>query len=117
VLVVDSVDQDHDVAPGQFCSVVLQNRVRPGRGEAAHVGEVPGSQTPHPGELCLQVVGESLNGPAAPLVVALTIQQELPDPPVELDDLRVDRAGGSGPARADLGLDLRQQLALTRRDW
>jgi len=50
------------------------------------------------------------------LVVALTIQQELPDPPVELDDLGVDRAGGSGPARADLGLDLRQQLALTRRD-
>jgi hypothetical protein len=24
----------------------------------------------------------------------------------------VDRAGGSGPARADLGLDLRQQLAV-----
>ena len=54
--------------------------------------------------------------PHGSFAVSCCKKQELPDSPVELDDLAVDRAGGTGPAGEDLGLDLSQELGVPGRN-
>jgi len=112
-LVVEPVQQHHNVAPGQLCSSLL-HFLRPRLGEGPHVVQVPASQAAGVGETCPQVGGEPLDHPGAPPLLGLPLQDEGSDAPIHADQLGVDCARGPNSAPRNLGLHRLQQRNVIR---
>lgn len=108
----ETVEQDEDVSPRQLRSRVLRNWVGVFGGKGAHVDEVALGQSSHAGELGAEVVGEPGNDPGSPPFLALPSADQLPDLPIQEDQLRVDPASGMDTGGADLGLDVLEQCAI-----
>jgi hypothetical protein len=73
--VIELVEQDGDVAPGQLANSLLDDYLlRPGVGHLAHGVDVAAGQTAHLGERGTQVRGEPVDHPGAPSLGLLALQ-------------------------------------------
>jgi hypothetical protein len=82
LVVVEPVEEDGDVAPGQLCNSLLQNLlVRPGCCERSHLREVPRGAALHLRELSPQIRRKPADDVAPPPLVTLALQDRRTDPP------------------------------------
>lgn len=102
---VEGRKQLHVVAPGKLCNESLHNLyVGPRLREGAHVVKVPPAEPAHLGERHAQVGGEPIDHLRAVGLGVLAIEDQPTEPPVELDQLSVDRKRGSRARRLNFRL-------------
>jgi hypothetical protein len=117
-VVIESVEEDGDVPPRQFCNSLLQNLlVRPRGRERAHVGEVPRGEALHLRELSTQIRREPADDVAPPPLVTLALQDRRADSPVETDEFRVHAALRCESGRAHLLLQLSKGSGIPGYGW
>jgi hypothetical protein len=64
--VLEAIEQNHMVTPGQFCSKLQNLRVRPRLGKGPHVAKIPQSEALHPGKLVAEILGQPIPPPWFP---------------------------------------------------
>ena len=87
-------------------------RIRPGRGEGAHVLQVAGRVTPRVRKPLAQVSGEPIDDLGAPALLFLAVQDVPPDRPIGHDQLGADPRGGPLAAGGDPAGDRVEQLGV-----
>lgn len=93
LVVIEPVEEDGDVPPGQLCNSLLQNLlVRPRCRERPHIREVPRGEPLHLRELGPQIRCEPADDVAPPPFLPLALQNRCSDSPVETDQFRVHAA-------------------------
>lgn len=108
------------LAPRQLSNGLLDNFLaasfqRPSLREAPHVMEIRPREARDGRELPTKVGGQSVDDPATPALALLTIEDLVPDLPVEPGELAVDRERGASACSCDPGLDLGQELWVVGR--
>jgi len=109
------------LAPRQLSNGLLDNFIaasfqRPSLREAPHVMEIRPREARDGRELPTKVGGQSVNNPATPALTLLTIEDLVPDLPVEPDQLAVDRERRTSPGSRDPRLDLSEEPRIVGRD-
>ena len=79
------------------------------------VAEVRAREAGHLWEVTTEVRCQSIDDLGAPSLTLLAVEDLVPDLPVELDQLAVDREHRTSPGRRDPGLDLGEELRIGGR--
>jgi hypothetical protein len=79
------------------------------------VAEVRAREAGHLWEVTTEVRSQSIDDLGAPSRALLTLEDLVPDLPVEPDQLAVDREHRTSPGRRDPGLDLGEELRIVGR--
>jgi hypothetical protein len=87
----------------------------PGIGEAAHMVEVGAREAGHLREVATEIRGQPVDDLGAPALQALALENLVPDLPVQLDELAVDRERGTRARGRDPGLDLGKECRIVGR--
>src|SRR5699024_1154861 len=117
VLVLDLVQQQTNVAPGQMCHRLWHICVHawPGLGEGAHVHQIPPRESRHVRELVPQVLRQSLDDTSPPPGRSLLLQDRVAYLPVQRDQLSVDRPACRASRGTYLPGERAQNIAITGR--
>src|SRR5262249_4403181 len=106
LVVLQAVEQDAILAPGNLCNKLLHNfAIRPRLGERAHVFEIAGRVTRKFWKLPLEVAGKTVDDLRAPAFAFLTGQDVATDVPVMQYQLSVGCKRGLNLGGADTLLD------------
>jgi len=88
--VFETVEEDHVMTPGQFCSKLQNLRVGPRLGEGTHVAKVAEAETLHPGKLDAEILGQPIHHLSSPPLGRKAGREVLSDRPLEPDGLLVE---------------------------
>jgi hypothetical protein len=92
--ILETVEKDHVMTPGQFCSKLQDLRVGPRLGEGTHVAKIAEAETLHPGKLRAEILGQPIHDLSSPPLGHKAGGEVLSDRPVEPDGLLVEGQGG-----------------------
>ena len=101
--VFETVEQDHVMSPGQFCSKLHNLGVRPSLGEGTHVAQIPEAEALHAGKFRSEILGQAVHHLRSPPLSRKAGGEILSDGPVELDGFLVERQGGAQLGGANPG--------------
>ena len=110
-LVIEPVQEDRDMAPGQLCNSLL-HPFWPCLGQGPHIEKVAARRAFHLRELCSEVSRKALDNLGPPALGLLAFQYQPAEAPVQADHLRVHRQVCPQPSRAHRSLGFGQQRGI-----